>query len=66
MMRLVKKIIIYILFLIVLSVFGTIIISFFDKLFKLGYEDIMQSGFKVGLVAWLGIIALDIYNYYKK
>ncbi len=52
-MKIIKYIVLEILLLIVMLLFGTATIKILDLLFKLGYENIWEVGFKVGFIAWL-------------
>ena len=61
----IKKLILYILLLIVLSIAGTIILKIYDLIFKTGYENIIMSGFKIGLIAWIGMLINECYHIYK-
>ena len=44
---------------------GTAVLKIFDLLLKLGYENIWLSGFKVGFVAWIGMIINEYYHFIK-
>ena len=61
----IKKIILYILLLIILSIAGTIILKIYDLIFKTGYDNIIMSGFKIGLIAWIGMLINESYHIYK-
>ncbi len=53
MMKVIKIIVLEILLLIVMLLCGTATMKILDLLFKLGYENVWEVGFKVGLIAWL-------------
>ncbi len=53
MMKVIKFIILEILLLIVMLLCGTATMKILDLLFKLGYENILKVGFKVGFIAWI-------------
>jgi len=65
-MRILKKIILYILMLIVFSIFGCIVIWLCNKLFNLGFNNEINAGVKVGFVSWIGMIVQDLYYYLKR
>ncbi len=52
-MKIIKFIVLEILLLIVMLFCGTVTMKILDLLFKLGYENIWEVGFKVGFIAWL-------------
>ena len=60
-----KKIILYLILLIALSVCGTLVLKIYDLIFKIGYENIIMSGFKIGLIAWIGMLINESYHIYK-
>lgn len=64
-MKVVKKIILWLLLLIAMVICGTLVLKIFDLVLKLGYENIWISGFKVGFVAWLGILINEYYHFVK-
>lgn len=49
------------LLLIAMCLCGTMVMEVFDVLLSLGYESIWSVGFKVGFVAWLAILVLQIF-----
>lgn len=61
-----KNIVLEILLLAVMCFFGTVVMKIFDMLFNLGYENIWIVGFKVGFIAWLGLLVLRIVKKIKK
>lgn len=65
-MKLVKNTTLYLLLLIVMIVGGTAVLKIFDLLLKLGYENIWLSGFKVGFIAWLGMLINEYYHFIKE
>ena len=65
-MKLVKNTTLYLLLLIVMIVGGTAVLKLFDLLLKLGYENIWLSGFKVGFIAWLGMLINEYYHFIKE
>lgn len=64
-LKLVKNTILYLLLLIVMIVGGTAVLKIFDLLLELGYENIWLSGFKVGFIAWIGMIINEYYHFIK-
>ena len=64
-MKIVKEIILWLLLLVFMFLGVTLILKIFDILLKLGYENIWYSGFRVGFAAWTGVIANEIYHYFK-
>ena len=62
-LKILKKIILGLLLLTVMSVGGTIVLKIFDLILKLNYENIWISGFKVGFVAWIGMLINKYYHY---
>ena len=64
-MKIIKKIILWLLFLIAMVICGTLILKIFDLLLKLEYKNIWISGFKVGFIAWLGMIINEYYHFVK-
>lgn len=64
-MKIAKKIILWLLLLISMVICGTLVLKIFDLLLKLGYENIWISGFKVGFVAWLGMLINEYYHFVK-
>ncbi len=62
----VKKIILYVVLLVVLCFCGTIIMKIFDLILKLNYESVWTVGFKVGFIAWLGtLVGNEGYHWIK-
>lgn len=64
-MKVVKNIILWLLLLIVMTLGGTIILKIFDLILKLEYENIWISGFKVGFIAWIGMLIIEYYHFLK-
>ena len=64
-MKIIKKIILWLLFLIAMTIVGTLVLKIFDLILKLGYENIWISGFKVGFVAWIGMLINEYYHFIK-
>ena len=64
-MKIVKKIILWLLLLIVMVICGTFILKIFDLFLELEYENIWISGFKVGFTAWLGMLINEYYHFVK-
>ena len=56
-MRIAKYIFLQFLLLIIMSLASTAVMKFFDLLFELEYKNIWTIGFKVGFIAWLGLLA---------
>lgn len=52
-MKIVKNIILYLLFLLAMVLCGTIVIKIFDIILQQNYENIWLMGFKTGFIAWL-------------
>ncbi len=52
-MKVIKIIVLEILLLIVVLLCGTATMKILDLLFKLGYENVWEVGFKVGFITWL-------------
>lgn len=69
-MGIVKKLVLVILLLIVLTLCGTFVMKIMDFIFGLEYENIWRIGFKVGFLAWIilivGYIVYKIRFDYKK
>ncbi len=67
-MKIIKFIVLEILLLIIMLFCGTVTMKILNLLFKLGYENIWEVGFKVGFIAWLsssvvsGIVKLKSKN----
>ncbi len=53
MMKVLKIIVLEILLLIVMMLCGTATMKILELLFKLGYENVWEVGFKIGFIAWL-------------
>lgn len=64
-MKVIKKIILWLVLLIAMVICGTLVIKIFDLILKLGYENIWIPGFKVGFIAWLGMIINEYYHFVK-
>ena len=64
-MKIIKKFILWLLFLIAMTIVGTLVLKIFDLILKLGYENIWISGFKVGFVAWIGMLINEYYHFIK-
>ena len=64
-MKVVKKIILWLVLLIAMVICGTLVLKIFDLLLKLGYENIWISGFKVGFFAWFGTLIDEYYHFVK-
>lgn len=65
-MKIIKYIFLEILLLICMLFISTFIMNLFDLIFNLQYEDIWNIGFKVGFVAWLGLLVFKIVVKKKK
>lgn len=65
-LKIFKSIILWLLLLIVMVIGGTLVLKIFDVLLKLGYENIWISGFKVGFVAWIGMLINEYYHFIKE
>lgn len=59
-MKVIKYIFLEILLLISMLFISTFIMNLFDLIFNLQYEDIWNIGFKVGFIAWLGLLVFKI------
>ncbi len=55
-MKVIKYIVLEILLLIVMLLCGVATMKILDLLFKLGYENVWEVGFKVGFIAWLSYL----------
>lgn len=64
-MRNVKKIILYVALLVALCLCGTIVMKIFDLILKLNYESVWAVGFRVGFIAWIGMIINESYHWIK-
>lgn len=64
-LKIAKIIILWLLVLVVMVAGGTVVLKIFDVLLKLGYENIWVSGFKVGFVAWIGMLINEYYHFIK-
>lgn len=60
-----RKIVLYLLLLIVMIIGGTFVLKIFDLLLSKSFENIWIAGFQVGFTAWLGWIASAYHNYIK-
>ncbi len=58
MMKVLKIIVLEIVLLIVLLLCGTATIKILDLLFRLGYRNVWEVGFKVGFIAWLSYLVV--------
>lgn len=65
-LQIIKNIILWISFLVIMCIGGTLVIKIFDVLLKLEYENIWYSGIKVGFVAWLGMLINEYYHFIKE
>lgn len=52
-----KRIVLYTLFLIAMVVCATAVIKIYDLILDLDFENIWEVGFKVGFVAWIAMLA---------
>ena len=52
-MKVIKIIILKILLLIIMILCGTATMKILDLLIKIGYENIWEVGFKVGVIGWI-------------
>lgn len=59
-MKVIKYIFLEILLLISMLFISTFIMNLFDLIFNLQYENIWNIGFKVGFIAWLGLLVFRI------
>ena len=64
-LKIAKIIILWLLVLVVMVAGGTVVLKIFDVLLKVGYENIWVSGFKVGFVAWIGMLINEYYHFIK-
>ena len=65
-LQIIKNIILWISFLVIMCICGTLVLKIFDILLKLEYENIWYSGFKVGFIAWLGMLINEYYHFIKE
>lgn len=42
-----------------------LVLKVYDLIFKVGYKNIIISGFKVSLIAWIGMLINECYHVYK-
>lgn len=59
-MKVIKIMILKILLLIIMILCGTATMKILDLLFKLGYENIWEAGFKVGVIGWISSLAVPL------
>ena len=59
-MKVIKIMILKILLLIIMILCGTVTMKILDLLFKLGYENIWEVGFKVGVIGWISSLAVPL------
>ncbi len=59
-MKVIKIMILKILLLIIMILCGTATMKILDLLFKLGYENIWEVGFKVGVIGWISSLAVPL------
>lgn len=57
-MKVIKIMILKILLLIIMILCGTATMKILDLLFKLGYENIWEVGFKVGVIGWISSLVV--------
>ena len=65
-MKILKTIILYILFLLAMVLCGTAVMKALDLLFQLDYENVWSIGYKVGFVSWLILSVMSIISKTKK
>ena len=65
-MKIVKYIILEILFLIAMVLCGTAVMEVLDVLFQLDCENIWTIGYKVGFTTWFGLSIISVINTMKK
>ena len=56
-MEILKKIVLYALFLIAMVVCATAVIKIYDLILDLDFENIWEVGFEAGFVAWIAMLA---------
>lgn len=61
-MKILRSIILELLLLVAMCLCGTIVMKMMDFVLKLSYENAWSIGFKVGFVAWIVILALQIFS----
>ena len=59
-MKVIKIMILKILLLVIMILCGTVTMKILDLLFKLGYENIWEVGFKVGVIGWISSLAVPL------
>ena len=59
-MKVMTIMILKILLLIIMILCGTVTMKISDLLFKLGYENIWEVGFKVGVIGWISSLAVPL------
>ena len=65
-MKILKTIILYILFLLAMVLCGTAVMKVLDIVFQLDYENVWSIGYKVGFVSWLILSVKSIVSKTKK
>ena len=65
-MKIVKTIILYMLFLVAMILCGTAVIKILDMVFQLNYEDVWSIGYKVGFLSWLCLSVMSFISKAKK
>ncbi|MBE5883051.1 MAG: hypothetical protein E7291_01305 [Lachnospiraceae bacterium] len=65
-MKILKIVILYVLFLFAMVLCGTVVMKVFDVIFQLGYENIWAVGYKAGFVSWLCLSIVSFVNKTRK
>lgn len=65
-MRAIKNIALYLLVLMVLCIVGAAVLKIYDMIMNLDFDNVWFSGFKVGLIAWIGMLINQCYHWSKE
>lgn len=60
MMKVIKIMILKIWLLIIMILCGTATMKILDLLFSIGYENIWEVGFKVGVIGWISSLVVPL------
>ena len=65
-MKILKTIVLYMLFLLVMVLCGTAVMKVLDIIFQLDYENVWTIGYKVGFLSWLILSVMSFISKAKK
>lgn len=65
-MKILKTIVLYMLFLFVMVLCGTAVMKVLDIIFQLDYENVWAIGYKVGFLSWLILSVMSFISKAKK